>query len=121
MKRITDLGFESVPEHAARMIRTAWALGARDDLKYLNLRKWAHRLGFRGHFSTKTRTYPTTLGALRAARAAWQRRHTPPPSPTTLVIAHWAYEGTGLTPDLERLAALINGGPAREQAVTAGA
>ncbi|MBH0247886.1 replication initiation protein, partial [Streptomyces cavourensis] len=52
LKRITDLWFESVPEHAARMIRTAWALGNRDDLKHLNLRKWAHMLGFRGHFST---------------------------------------------------------------------
>ncbi|MFD4144427.1 hypothetical protein [Streptomyces sp. NPDC058572] len=36
-------------------------------------------------------------------------------------IAHWAYDGTGLTPDLERLAALIGDGPTREQAVTAGA
>ncbi|MGG7608003.1 replication initiator [Streptomyces sp. ZG43] len=121
LKRITDLWFESVPEHAARMIRTAWSLGARDDLKHLNLRKWAHMLGFRGHFSTKTRAYSTTLGALRAARAAWHRRHTAPPSPTTLVLAHWAYDGTGLTPDLERLAALIHGGPTGEQEVTAGA
>ncbi|MFD6471428.1 replication initiator [Streptomyces goshikiensis] len=120
LKRITDLWFESVPAHAARMIRTAWALGARDDLKHLNLRKWAHMLGFRGHFSTKTRAYSTTLGALRAARAAWHRRHTPPASPTTLVLAHWAYDGTGLTPDLECLAALI-GGPTREKGVTAGA
>ncbi len=78
-------------------------------------------LGFRGHFSTKTRAYSTTLSALRATRAAWHRRHTPPPSPTTLVIAHWAYDGTGLTPDLERLAALIHGSPTRERAVTAGA
>ncbi|MFI8265037.1 replication initiator [Streptomyces sp. NPDC085665] len=117
LKRITDLWFESVPEHAARMIRTAWTLGSRDDLKHLNLRKWAHMLGFRGHFSTKTRAYSTTLGALRATRAAWHHRHTPPPSTTTLVLAHWAYDGTGLTPDLERLATLIGGGPTREQAV----
>ncbi|MFJ9684973.1 hypothetical protein ACIRRX_04710 [Streptomyces bacillaris] len=41
LKRITDLWFESVPERAARVIRTAWTLGARDDLKHLNLRKWA--------------------------------------------------------------------------------
>ncbi|MER7467077.1 replication initiator [Streptomyces sp. NPDC097981] len=119
LKRITDLWFESVPEHAARMIRTAWALGARKDLQHLNLRKWAHMLGFCGHFSTKTRAYSTTLGALRAARAAWRRRHTPPASPTTLVLAHWAYNGTGLAPDLERLATLIGGGPTREQAVAA--
>ncbi|MGW8353632.1 replication initiator [Streptomyces wedmorensis] len=121
LKKINDLWFESVPEHTARMIRTAWALGARDDLKHLNLRKWAHMLGFRGPFSTKARAYSTPLGALRAARAEWHRRHTPPPSPTTLILAHWAYDGIGLTPDLEHLAALINGGPTREQEVTAGA
>ncbi|MER6393163.1 hypothetical protein ABT236_32460 [Streptomyces sp. NPDC001523] len=63
-------------------------------------------------------SYSTTLSVLRAARAAWHRRHTLPPSPTTLVIAHWAYDGTGLTPDLERLSALIGSGPTREQEVT---
>ncbi|MFJ3581715.1 replication initiator [Streptomyces sp. NPDC090127] len=99
------------------MIRLAWTLGARDDLKHLSLRKWAHMLGFRGHFSTTTRAYSTTLGALWAARAAWHRRHTPPAAPTTLVLAHWAYDGTGLAPDLERLAALIGGGPTGEQEV----
>jgi hypothetical protein len=67
-------------------------------------------LGFRGHFSTKTRHYSTTLGALRQARAEWRRLQvaitrgeTPPPTngpqdETTLVLAHWAYAGTGLNP-----------------------
>ena len=55
------------------MIRTAWNLGARPDLEDLRLRAWAHMLGFRGHFSTKTRRYSTTLGALRDARADWRR------------------------------------------------
>lgn len=40
---------------------------------YLLLRKWAHMLGFRGHFSTKSRAYSVTLGALRRARARFQR------------------------------------------------
>ena len=57
------------------------------------------------------------LCAQRAARAAWRRRHTPLPSPTAFVIAHWAYGG-GLTLDLERRAAFIGGGPTREQTVT---
>ncbi|WP_323139618.1 MULTISPECIES: replication initiator [unclassified Streptomyces] len=43
---------------------------------------------FPGHFATKTRDYSTTLGALREARAAWHRRHTPTPRATTLVRAH---------------------------------
>jgi hypothetical protein len=29
-----------------------------------------HMLGFRGHFVTKSRSYSTTLGELRAARDA---------------------------------------------------
>ena len=34
----------------------------------LNLRRWAHMLGFRGHFPTKSRRYSTTLAALRTER-----------------------------------------------------
>ncbi|WP_331738194.1 MULTISPECIES: replication initiator [unclassified Streptomyces] len=117
LKLIAELGQETIPDHAARMIRTAWTLGARRDLEHLKLRAWAHMLGFRGHFSTKTRTYSTTLGALREARAVWHRRHTPTPEATTLVLAHWAFDGTGLTPDLERLARLVGG--TQPQAVTA--
>lgn len=59
------------------MIRTAWTLGARPELADLRLRAWAHMLGFRGHFSTKSRRYSTTLGALRDARAGG-----PMPPPT---------------------------------------
>ena len=58
----------------------------------LRLAAWAHMLGFRGHFSTKSRTYSTTLGALRANRAAYQRE---------LAIA------AGLMPDLDSETALV--------------
>jgi hypothetical protein len=55
-------------------------------------------LGFRGHFSTKTRRYSTTLGALRDARAEYRRAQTNPhPEETTYVLAHWSFAGTGLT------------------------
>jgi len=57
-------------------------------------------LGFRGHFSTKSRTYSTTLGALRTARAEWRRAQAPTTGPTTgttYVLAHWVFAGTGLT------------------------
>lgn len=65
------------------------------------LRDWAHMLGFRGHFSTKSRRYSTTLGALRQVRAdyraAQQRTALGLPDPddhpdaTTLTLAHWTY------------------------------
>jgi hypothetical protein len=34
--------------------------------------RWVHMLGFRGHFVTKSRGYPTNLDELRAARATYQ-------------------------------------------------
>uniref|UniRef100_UPI0035A92A05 replication initiator n=1 Tax=Streptomyces odontomachi TaxID=2944940 RepID=UPI0035A92A05 len=115
LKFAAELAQLDITPHAERLIRTAWALGARKDLEHLRLRAWAHMLGFRGHFSTKTRRYATTLGALREARAQWRRLQAaiargetaahpqpvgngPTPVETTLVLAHWAYAGTGLTP-----------------------
>jgi hypothetical protein len=58
-------------------------------------------LGFRGHFSTKSRRYSTTLGALRDARAEWRRAQAAAlngrESDTTYVLAHWVFAGTGLS------------------------
>ena len=45
--------------------RTSPARAVPDRLRYGRLRRWAHMLGFGGHFSTKSRRYSTTLGALR--------------------------------------------------------
>ncbi|MFF4623114.1 replication initiator [Nonomuraea jabiensis] len=39
----------------------------------LRLIHWAHMLGFRGHFSTKSRHYSTILGELGAAREEHMR------------------------------------------------
>ncbi|CAL9329428.1 hypothetical protein SUDANB174_00036 [Streptomyces sp. enrichment culture] len=85
------------------MIRTCWELGKLPEFANLKLWKWAHMLGFRGHFSTKSRRYSTTLGALRAARRAWRTEQAhadlPEPDPdTTLVVGHWTYLGTGYSP-----------------------
>ena len=57
-----------MPEHHRRMIVTAWDLGSREEYEGLNLRRWAHMLGFRGHFLTKSRRYSSTFGAIRAER-----------------------------------------------------
>ena len=98
---LAELAQARITDHARRMIRTAWTLGARPELADLRLRAWAHMLGFRGHFSTKSRRYSTTLGALRDARADWRRAQAAPPVPqdgeTTLVLAHWVFAGTGLS------------------------
>ncbi|MGW6259241.1 replication initiator protein RepSA [Streptomyces sp. NPDC055085] len=104
-----------VPDHPRRLIEACLDLHALyPDRK---LRDWAHMLGFRGHFSTKSRRYSTTLGALRQVRAdyraAQQRAALGLPDPddnpeaTTLVLAHWTYAGHGYTPGESWLAANI--------------
>jgi hypothetical protein len=62
-------------------------------------------LGFRGHFSTKSRGYSITLGSLRADRAAYQREYAitaglqPDLDPsTTLIVTDWHYLGRGDPP-----------------------
>jgi len=54
-------------------VQTAWRLGGSDDLAHLRLRPWAHCLGFRGHWLTKSRAYSTTFGVLRAARHEFRK------------------------------------------------
>jgi hypothetical protein len=78
--RITSLGDldrRSLPSHLDSMVRTAWVLGAEREFAHLRLHRHAHRLGYGGHFLTKSRTCSATFGALREARAKWResRRH----------------------------------------------
>jgi hypothetical protein len=72
-----DLDQWDLTDHARRLIDTCWQLGAIPELASLRLRKWAHMLGFGGHFATKSRTYSTTFGALRQERADFTARQDP--------------------------------------------
>jgi hypothetical protein len=106
--RVGEVELESldVPAHAAELVRACWELGGRPGLGRLRLRKWAHMLGFGGHFSTKSRRYSTTLGALRRARAAYAIRRRGDTLPldawapgeddqAVIVVASWQYLGSG--------------------------
>ncbi|WP_353943858.1 replication initiator [Streptomyces sp. HUAS MG91] len=132
LKFLAELAQFDISDHARRMVRTAWALGSRKELEELRLRAWAHMLGFRGHFSTKSRRYSTTLGALRTARAGWRRAQAaaasnglatsenPYAPDTTLVLAHWVYAGTGLTDTETWLAETLEPAPGTEGEPTHG-
>jgi hypothetical protein len=74
--RICQVELEDLdlPAHVAELVWACWELGGRPNLRELRLRKWAHMLGFGGHFSSKSRRYSTTLGALRKARASFAAR-----------------------------------------------
>jgi hypothetical protein len=103
-----DLGhLDGLPAHVAELVRACWELGARPSLAGLRLRKWAHMLGFGGHFSSKSRRYSTTLGALRRARVAYAIRRRrgnilpldawgrPENNQTVIIVASWTYLGQG--------------------------
>ena len=103
---------------------------------YRLLAKWAHMLGFRGHFSTKSRRYSVTLGRLRAARARFarlsaeaqragepldvtdlERRLLSDDEETTLVVdGSWTYAGTGWSTNGEKELAEAAAARAREYA-----
>ena len=82
--RLTDL---PVRDHARRHIAACLRLGKLPQLKELRLAAWAHMLGFRGHFSTKSRAYSShpRLAALRPggppARVRHRRRAATRPRP----------------------------------------
>ncbi|MEU8032620.1 replication initiator [Streptomyces sp. NPDC049099] len=110
-----DFAQLDIPEHTRRL------MAACADLQPLypdrQLTRWAHMLGFRGHFSTKSRRYSTTLGALRQVRADYRARQErrerglsedlDDTEGSTLVLAHWTYAGQGHTPGESWLAASI--------------
>ncbi|MEV4021087.1 replication initiator [Nonomuraea angiospora] len=115
---LDDLDALPVREHARQLIAACMRLGSHPGLADLRLTHWAHMLGFRGHFSTKSRYYSTTLGALRAAREDHMRGQeiTTGRLPlfdedTVLVIAHWQYAGQGLSVGDQLLAAALTGTP----------
>jgi hypothetical protein len=120
-RRVTSLNEVAalpIREHARRLIAECLRLGALEELADLRLVQWAHMLGFRGHFSTKSRRYSTTLGELRAAREDHARdeeistgRLPLFDQDTVLVIAHWEYAGKGLSVGEQILASALTGQP----------
>jgi hypothetical protein len=94
--------------HHERIIRTIWELGSLPRYEQLNLRKWAHMLGFRGHFLTKSQRYSTTFTALKTE----QRTHRitqlltelghQDQADTVAVVGHWALAGIGHHDDAEQ-------------------
>ncbi|MGH9056873.1 MAG: replication initiator [Acidimicrobiales bacterium] len=113
-----DLGHleDRLSPHLARMVRTAWELGGRPELEHLRLRAWAHTLGFRGHWLTKSRRYSTTFAALRAARHDWQyKQHEDDPAPEeTVTIGSWMFAGRGWSTDGDAWLAETAGAAAAE-------
>jgi hypothetical protein len=118
---------QQLPAHAAALVRACWELGGHKELDGLRLRKWAHMLGFRGHWQTKSRRYSTTMTVLRRARAEYARRRRhgdgvpldawdrPEDDELVETVATWAYAGRGYRTQGEAWLALSAAARARER------
>jgi hypothetical protein len=129
--------------HLRRLEATARHLAGRaatldeeGNAPYGLLGKWAHTLGFRGHFATKSRRYSVTLGQLRRARQRAQARIAEANragervdlrqleaelladdnDETTVVIGSWVYAGSGWANGGETALAVAAAARAREYA-----
>lgn len=115
-----DLVMLPVRAHVLRMISTCWWLGGLPPFEPLGLRRWAHMLGYGGHFSTKSRRYSTTLTALREARAEHraeeQRTALGIGVRSTISVGQWRYAGRGYAPEAALLAASVREGGGRHGA-----
>lgn len=110
----------AVSDHHRRIIETCWRLGGHELYEELNLRKWAHMLGFRGHFLTKSQRYSTTFRAIRGERRLWRLADTlaqlgrdtddpgdlPPDLSTITVVNDWRLAGIGHRTDADHELAL---------------
>ena len=117
IRSVAEIQALRCPAHRRRMIETAWQLGHR---------KWAHMLGYGGHFLTKSRRYSVTFGQLRAARAAYRRAQRyeagqldpwgrPVDETTVLFLGSWTYAGSGYAASDGQLLALMSADSARER------
>jgi hypothetical protein len=118
---------DDLPAHVAELVRAAWELGGRPGLAGLRLRAWAHMLGYRGHWSTKSRRCSTTFTVLRRARVAYAKRRRasggipldawdrPEDDQAVIVVASWSYVGAGYQTQGEVWLALSAAARARER------
>ena len=93
-----------VADHLKTFVLTAWDLGSTRQYAELNLKSFAHCLGYRGHLLTKSLGYSTTFGQLRSARADHQRSRTE----NDPIKGSFKYQDRGyVDPDAEQLAEVI--------------
>jgi hypothetical protein len=124
LRTVEDIETLSCSRHYQQMITAAWRLG-RLEACGEPLRRWAHMLGFGGHFLTKSRRYSVTFGQLRAARREHRRaQHHPdgerdpwgrPLDETVvLILKTWQCTGIGYDTPAEADLAMAAAARARE-------
>jgi hypothetical protein len=122
--RLTDdtIGIYADPygSHTERLVEASWQLGR--PREWRGLRRWAHMLGFGGHFLTKSRRYSITFALLRNHRIVYRRTQNSGPDrdaadvdkPTTLVVNFLQFVGAGWKTPADAMLANTSAAMARE-------
>jgi hypothetical protein len=105
-KSVTDLGIDvrrlspegidllDVTDHVRRILQTIVVVAHEEP--YQELVRWLHTLGYRGHVTSKSRQFSTTMKALRDHRADWRRRQAASASDGAKFRAlPWEFERSG--------------------------
>lgn len=107
-----------VRPHVRAVIETVLALA--DSPGPEQMTRWLHTLGYRGHMTTKTRAYSTTMGALRAHRAEWRVMNGKPADDEGAVPAiRWRFVQVGHRNGGERMLAMTADSAARASRLAA--
>jgi hypothetical protein len=118
-KSADDLGLHdgaATREHVARLQETVKRLAMAPALADLHLSRAVDPIGFRGHWSTRSRRYSTTFAALRQARVEHARAGADTPeSPNAEILGDWRYAGLGYTTAGDAWLAASAGDANREQ------
>lgn len=128
-KSVTDLGIDvrrlseegidqlDVTDHVRRILHTI-VLVARDE-QYQEMPLWLHTLGYRGHVTSKSRQFSTTMKALREHRADWRREQAGSgPEAATARQLPWEFERSGYDNLGDRLLVISASTRARDQRLT---
>ncbi|KAA8958641.1 replication initiator [Mycobacterium sp.] len=126
-QRISPLAIEAldVREHIRAILSTLRHLASLPG--YGPMVRWLHTLGYRGHVTSKSRRFSTTLAALRARRAAWHQQHTHaaelarscPDVPDDNRVIGWRLQHIGYGSDGDRMLAVSAAVRAREHRLIA--
>jgi hypothetical protein len=122
--RLTEdtIGLYADPDgtHTERLVEACWILGR--PRAWRGLRRWAHMLGFGGHFLTKSRRYSVTFALLRNQRVVFRRTlaagpqgdDRAPEQETTLVVNFLQFVGAGWHTTADAMLANTSAAMARE-------
>lgn len=91
IRRPEEIDRLAINSHLRQLVRECWRLGGMPQYRGLRLRAWAHTLGYRGHWTTKSRQYSTTFTELRDAR----RRYAAGDDNGQFALRQLSYAGRG--------------------------